>query len=44
MIKNKSCLMLILFICIYKVYSSVVEQTAHNGVVVGSIPTKLNQI
>lgn len=26
--------------CVIKAYSSVVERTAHNGLVVGSIPTK----
>lgn len=28
----------------YKAYSSGVERTAHNGLVVGSNPTKLNLI
>lgn len=40
----KICLKLIFLIVetVKKAYSSVVERTAHNGLVVGSNPTKLN--
>ena len=45
---NKICLKLIFLIYLYnkvykKAYSSVVERTAHNGLVVGSTPTELKK-
>jgi hypothetical protein len=42
---NKICLKLIFFIkfTLSEAYSSVVERTAHNGLVVGSNPTKPNK-